>query len=214
MNTRRINLALWVAAAGLAAAGVAVFAAGLLLPVDVDGLAAADGRGNVDDAAGRLVTGRRALPPLAEFEPAWAARLRAPLAPATAPAGGPAAGPAGDAPPVPPAAASPPVTLVGTIGDALALLRAPDGSVQVCAAGETLTGGATVLAVRPAQVDVRYNGQLVTLHRAADAAAADPFRQAVTPPPDGSVPTGPAPGDGEPPPDPPPDPDPQPGPAT
>lgn len=63
------------------------------------------------------------------------------------------------------------LTLVGTIGQSLAMLRTADGSVEVCGVGETV-GGAEVVSVRPRRVEVRINGQLVALTK-ADADATD-----------------------------------------
>ncbi len=57
-----------------------------------------------------------------------------------------------------------PVTLVGTIGTSLALLRTQAGEVQLKAIGEDALG-AKVLAIRPAQVDIEYNGKSLTLEK-------------------------------------------------
>jgi hypothetical protein len=55
-----------------------------------------------------------------------------------------------------------PLTLVGTVGRTLALLRTTDGTVEVRAVGETLAG-AEIVSVEPSRVEVRYNGRVVTL---------------------------------------------------
>ena len=59
---------------------------------------------------------------------------------------------------------TPPFTLAGTIGTSLALLRTPAGQIELKAVGEEAMG-AKVLAIRPSQVDVRFNGQSVTLQK-------------------------------------------------
>src|SRR5437763_201354 len=51
----------------------------------------------------------------------------------------------------------PTYTLVGTIGESLALLRAPDGAVEIRGVNESLNG-LEVVSVRPGEARVRYNG--------------------------------------------------------
>ena len=58
----------------------------------------------------------------------------------------------------------PPITLVGTVGTSLAMLRGPDGVVSVLSVGDQLAG-AQVLAIRPAQIDVRFNSRTLTLDK-------------------------------------------------
>lgn len=183
MNTRRTNSILWGTAAALGCAAVGVAATGLLLPLDGRSDDEADVVRQAGPATRTASAGGPGLPPLESFAPVWTARLRRPFAvaetspPASVvptPAAVRSAATAADQPP-------PPLTLVGTIGDALALLRAPDGSVEVRAVGESVAA-ATVLAVRPAQVDLRYNGRLVTLRRPADSPEPDPLRPSATPP--------------------------------
>ena len=59
------------------------------------------------------------------------------------------------------------LTLVGTIGTTLALLKTPTNTVEVRGVGESLNG-VTVLAVRPSEVDVRFNGQILKLAKPAE----------------------------------------------
>jgi hypothetical protein len=66
--------------------------------------------------------------------------------------------------------APPPITLVGTIGESLAMLRGTDGNVSVLKIGDQLDG-VQLLAVRPAQVDVRYNNRTLTLDKPKEAGA-------------------------------------------
>jgi hypothetical protein len=51
-----------------------------------------------------------------------------------------------------------PLTLVGTVGNSLALLRRPDGSIELKAVGESIDG-AQVLAVRVGEVELGRSGQ-------------------------------------------------------
>jgi hypothetical protein len=152
MGARRINQILWSVAALLGVAAAAVLMLAMTLPLDVRA---------VEPTAGRAAaTQESSAPTLAPLEPVWNLRLRGELpAPAAqheprvasaevAPAGGDGV----------------PVTLVGTVGDSLAMLRGQGGTVEVRAVGETLDG-VQVLEVRPARVSVRYNGRVVTLDK-------------------------------------------------
>src|SRR5688500_13709332 len=93
---------------------------------------------------------------LASYEPVWTLELRKPLN------GDPA--PAVVTAPVTPAQANNPaaITLVGTIGDTLALIQTQPGLIEVKAVGESV-GGAKILAVRPSEVDLQAAGQTTTL---------------------------------------------------
>lgn len=142
---------LWTATALLAAGAAAVVAWAALAPLH-DFAAPGEMR-----QARTSHTRPNAVPAIESFEPIWEARLRGPLGD-----GEPELADAGRAPPA--AGASPPLTLVGTIGTSLAMLRTPSAQVEVRGVGETLLG-AEVVSVRPAQVDLRYNGRLVTLNK-------------------------------------------------
>ena len=87
-------------------------------------------------------------------------RLRAELAPVPASQQQPARLAAD----VAPAPQGFPVSLVGTVGDTLAILRQENGQVEVRGAGENVAG-VEVLEVRPARVRVRFNGQELTLEK-------------------------------------------------
>ena len=56
------------------------------------------------------------------------------------------------------------ITLLGTIGDSLALIQTKDGVVEVKGVGES-AGGAKIVSVRPAEVDVEIAGRVVTLKK-------------------------------------------------
>jgi hypothetical protein len=146
---------LYATAAVLAAGAVVVVALGALLPLDTSTASSSE--------ASRPTVTESALPSVASLEPLWDLRLRGDLAPAPA-----SQQPARLASDVAPAAQGIPVSLVGTIGDSLAILRQESGQVDVRAAGENVAG-VEVLDVRPARVRVRYNGMEQTLEKPPDA---------------------------------------------
>ena len=162
MTPRRINLALKSLAAALVVSAGISLAAALLLPLDE--------ATSVDSASSRAMptTNPASTRSLESFARAWTAPLRQSL---------------DDLPPSPdrPTLASQnptggvanagPVALVGTIGESLAMLRTPDGTVSLKAVGES-AAGVEIVAIRPSEVDVRVNGLLTTLRKPADAGAA------------------------------------------
>jgi len=139
----------------LAAGAVVVVALGALLPLDTSTASSSE--------ASRPTVTESTLPSVASLEPLWGLRLRGDVAPAPA-----FQQPARLASDVAPAAQGIPVSLVGTIGDSLAILRQESGQVDVRAAGENVAG-VEVLDVRPARVRVRYNGMEQTLEKPPDA---------------------------------------------
>jgi hypothetical protein len=152
MNARQINSTLHTSAAVCAAAALVSLLLALVWPLKKQ---AADVMPGAGSPATHAAT-KNDLPPLAAFEPIWSMRLRQNLG--TAPPPSVAAAPM----PTPAASTSVPVTLVGTIGTSLAMLRTPSNVVEVCGVGESV-GGVEVLAVRPAEVDVTFNGRKITL---------------------------------------------------
>ena len=150
MTRRRLHSVLWLAAIVLLAGAVAAPIMAWLMPLRINAakVAAVHGGGAGASASG-------SLPALAEFEPAWKAPLRRSLAeaPATAAA-------------EPEVAASTeaglPVSLVGTNGKSLAMLRGAEGAIDVRGAGESLSG-VEVVSVRPGSADVRFNGRVIRL---------------------------------------------------
>ena len=153
MNVRRVNFAMWTAAALMTAAALAVIALAVFIPARVDVRPIA--RTNVP-AASRATDD--AVLALASYEPVWTLELRKPLNGEAAPAVATA--------PVTPAQANNPaaMTLVGTIGDTLALIQTQAGVIEVKAVGESI-GGAKILAVRPSEVDLEAAGQTTTLKK-------------------------------------------------
>jgi hypothetical protein len=165
VNVRRANLVLWSATALLAAAAAGSVLLAVALPVEVNEQAA---RPAADRRAGPVAATRPA-PAMDELRQAWEAPLRQQLVETAAkpPA-------AGDGAIATPSQAPVPITLVGTIGQTLALVKINNTSVvEVRGVGEKIAG-AEILAVRPAQVDVKFNGRMVTLKKAPDPAAKKP----------------------------------------
>jgi hypothetical protein len=58
----------------------------------------------------------------------------------------------------------PPLTLVGTIGNSLAMLKTRDGKIELKAVGESISG-LTILTITPAKVEARYNGRTISLDK-------------------------------------------------
>ena len=148
MNSRQINSVLWTAAAMLAIAAVTCAALTVMWPLSVG--VQANG-----DASASASTQPSSLPPLESLQAAANVPLRRDAAAATT-----QAVTASNSVP----ADTPPFTLAGTIGTSLALLRTPAGHIELKAVGDDAMG-AKVLAIRPSQVDVRFNGQSVTLQK-------------------------------------------------
>src|SRR5688500_12017105 len=101
------------------------------------------------------------MPDLPVFKPIFAAVVR-PM-PADAPPD-----PAGvadvPAPAPAPSTAVPALTLVGTIGQSLAMLRNARGEVELKAVGDT-AGDATVTSIQTSRVEMRQNGQSIVLEK-------------------------------------------------
>jgi len=60
--------------------------------------------------------------------------------------------------------ADPPLILVGTIGNSLAMLKTRDGRIELKGVGESVNGF-TILTITPAKVEARYNGKVVQLDK-------------------------------------------------
>ena len=63
-----------------------------------------------------------------------------------------------------PNSADPPLTLVGTIGNSLAMLKTRDGKIELKGVGESIAG-LTILTISPSKVEARYNGRVVQLDK-------------------------------------------------
>jgi len=159
MTARQTNLLLYslAATAGLAALACVTFA--FLSPPAV--AAPPTGAPRLVRSA-TLPTSNPSIPPLASFESIWSLPLRKPLAVAAAPT---TTTPAPEV--APSAAANLPITLVGTIGTSTALVQSATGSIEVRSVGE-MTAGARIIAIRPSQIDLDFNGQRITLTKPKD----------------------------------------------
>ena len=153
MTSRQINLGLSATAATLAVGAIVCASLVALAPLR-------HARNDGTSSASAPTTQPTSLPPLEALQQAASVPLRRTTEVATTQEASPVVASSSDAPPV---------TLVGTIGTSLALLRTPAGQVELKAVGEEAMG-AKVLAIRPAQVDVRFNGQSVTLHKPKEPA--------------------------------------------
>lgn len=164
MNAKQINLALWCGAAVIAVAAIGGLLCALVWPLDHQ-LSLESTRGN---SKIKSTTGP-SIPELVAFEKIWKTPLRQPLGEAipVAPVIPVAVAPTMTANPVMAMTANVPVSLVGTIGTSLAMLKTMSNAVEVCAVGESLSG-VTVVAVRTAEVDVRFNGQVIKLSKPAE----------------------------------------------
>jgi len=60
--------------------------------------------------------------------------------------------------------AGPPLTLVGTIGNSLAMLQTRDGKIELKAVGESIAG-LTIVTISRTKVEGRYNGRLISLDK-------------------------------------------------
>ena len=149
MNSRQINSVLWTAAATLTIGAVTCATLTVMWPLS--------GGVHADrDAIASASTQSTSLPPLESLQAAASVPLHRSAAIATTQNVSNAQTAS--------ASDTPPFTLAGTIGTSLALLRTPAGQIELKAVGEEAMG-AKVLAIRPSQVDVRFNGQSVTLQK-------------------------------------------------
>ena len=105
----------------------------------------------------------------AEFERIWATSYRLPLGDAL-----PDTSPKVTVPIVKPQdvivinTGTPPISLIGTIGSSIALLKLANNTVEAIEVGETING-ITLLAIKPYEVEIRLNGQTQTLTKPADS---------------------------------------------
>jgi hypothetical protein len=146
MTLRQITLAMKIATALMIGGGFVALGAAILLPLESNSSAS-----NLPASSNTTATSIATdLPPLESFDVVFNAQLRpqvtASLSSATTAAG---------------------LTLVGTIGDKIALVQSND-NVEARAVGERFDG-AELLAVRAGEADVRTSNGIVTLRKAADA---------------------------------------------
>jgi hypothetical protein len=143
MTMRRINLLLWTATALLMVAAAGIVAAAIVMPLAT--------LGSQMPAPDISAATQPQVDALEDYARIWSRSLRnlesrtdAPAVASTQPAKGPG------------------LTLAGTVGHSVALLRTADGAVHVRAVGERLAG-AQVVAIEPYKVELRHDGQTITL---------------------------------------------------
>jgi len=153
VNVRQINLALQVTTIVLVSAAVLSLAAGLFVPLETQGVPASS-QGPV-----AAVNHSQQLPPVDSFAPIFSRSLQA-----SGNASGGATAAQANSQAADPAVPVAQLVLVGTIGDSLALIQGPDGTVAIVEPGDDVNGS-PVTAVRPSEVDLRINGKVTTLHK-------------------------------------------------
>jgi len=161
MNARKLNFLMWTGAIALVACAIFVLVSGAVMPLETASPLVAHPGAPQSVAA----TSRSSPPASIDLARIGALRLRRPLAQPTAEQEITTSAP-------PPIATSslPPLTLVGTIGDSLAMLQTPGGAVEVRGVGETIAG-TTIVSIRPARVELQFNGRTVVLVKAAEPPA-------------------------------------------
>jgi hypothetical protein len=155
LNARRTNVILWLSAALLCAGAAVSLALGLFLPI-----ADTDDSGKTAAQTPVLPATRSdgLQPPLAQFESIFSRRLRS--------AELEAAHVTALAPPIPGVsdASMPAMTLEGTVGNSLAIIRLADGSTILKAVGDEIAG-ARVVSISSAQVELQRDGQTILLSK-------------------------------------------------
>ena len=151
MTIRQINHLMRASAVAMIACGAVAIAAAIFVPLDAHKPALVTGEKAQPVGAASTITD---LPPLDQFAAVFSAQLRGQ-----------------------PGAASTPVTsasgltLVGTIGDQIALVRSGDDT-EARSIGEHFDGG-QVIAIRNGEADLRTTDGIVTLHKQAEEPAPD-----------------------------------------
>src|SRR5436190_17473797 len=141
MTSRRINLFLWTGTAVLCALALGAIAWTILNPIDSEHVAQ-----STHTLPTTNPTAMVNLPSLSDVQPFLDKPLRhnltgsAPTTVATAQQN----------------SADPPLTLVGTIGNSLAMLQTRDGKIELMAVGESIAG-LTIVTISRTKVEGRYN---------------------------------------------------------
>jgi hypothetical protein len=158
MSIRQINLLMKAAAGVMLVASAVLLAAAALMPLDKRAAS------SVDQGIAKTESSSSApdLPPLEDFAPVFAAHLRGQtIAPA------------------PTVASSGSLTLVGTIGDNVALVRSGNDT-EARVVGEKFAG-AEIVAVRAGEADIRTSSGLVTLRKAPESSEPSFIREGAQP---------------------------------
>ena len=148
MTSRRINLFLWTGSAVLCALAAGAVAWTFLNPIEPQPLAQ-----STRPIPTTNPTAMVNLPSLSDIQPFLDKPLRHNFTGATSTAVATAQN-----------STEPPLTLVGTIGNSLAMLKTRDGKIELKAVGESISG-LTILTITPAKVEARYNGRTISLDK-------------------------------------------------
>jgi hypothetical protein len=162
MNVRRTSTTLWTTAVLLAIAAVVALVVGWVAPLDTGetGSNSSASGGTTDP----LAAGMRRLPTPDAFTSAAGINWRTgqPIAP---PAPPPVEPVVPDAPvAVEAASAMPAITLDGTLGRTLAIVRTASGATEVKRAGE-IVDGVEIVEVGAGQIRVKFNGEEKTIEK-------------------------------------------------
>lgn len=160
MSIRQINFTMKAAAGVMLLASAAVLAGSMLMPLDTRVA------GPVDPSIAKTESSSSAsdLPPLEDFAPVFAAHLRGQTVAAA-----------------PVLASSGSLTLVGTVGDNVALVRS-GSETEARVVGEKFAG-AEIVAVRAraGEADIRTSDGIVTLRKSPDATEPNFIREGTHP---------------------------------
>jgi len=149
MTSRRINLFLWTASIFLCALAGAALVWTMLNPIEAEPIAA-----SVHPIPATNPTAMVNLPSLTDVQPYLDKPLRHNFNGASQTSGATAQA----------NSTEPPLILVGTIGNSLAMLKTRDGKIELKGVGESISG-LTILTITPAKVEARYNGRTISLDK-------------------------------------------------
>lgn len=149
MTSRQINLSLWAASAILCACAIAAVAWTIFNPLQGEPLPVS-ARATPTTQPTAMVN----LPSPSDMDPILDKPLRHSLASSSAAAIATTQQNSND----------PPLVLVGTIGNSLAMLKTRDGRIELKSVGESISG-LTILAIAPSKIEGRYNGRVIQLEK-------------------------------------------------
>jgi hypothetical protein len=147
MTIRQTNLAMKLAARLMIGGGLVALATAMLLPLETRSTTSNTLPANNSSAASTA----NDLPPLESFDVVFTAPLRPQVTASSSSVATSAAG----------------MTLVGTVGDMVALVQS-NNNVEARLVGERFDGN-EILAVRAGEADVRTGNGVVTLRKSAEA---------------------------------------------
>lgn len=147
MSVRQINLAMKTSAALMLLASALLLIGAAMTPLDNRVADSVDASVAKTESSSSISD----LPPLEDFAPVFAAHLRGQTSEPAAPA----------------VASSGSLTLVGTVGDNVALVHS-GSETEARVVGEKFAGG-EIVAVRAGEADIRTNDGVVTIRKTPEA---------------------------------------------